>query len=725
MADSPLSVTQELALVMERLRAGFSRYKQDTIIDSGWYEPIGVKEQHTYYVNGPPDDDRIDELCAILKPDGSWPGVIYTGTPEEETKAWVVAPQTHVLWMLLLAEGLAHPRSRHRESDRVGKTLVRAMEFWLAAPRGAGNWWWQQIGAPRWLTRVLVLARAFIPAALMAQAAQTFGTAGKDAPWGAPMKEMAQAAVWSGETLVVHGVLIGDPDRVRMGVAMVESVMGVQEGFSEGLQRDWSFHQAGPALYSGGSGYHFAVDVSRLVWQLSDTRWSIDEALVDNLRLYLLEHQQWIVRGQTYDPGVLGREISRPGRSARLLVDACDNLLRIPRLMDDEELRAMRDRLLEPVGHSVSPLSGSRVYWRSDYVVHHRQEFFASVRMHSTRLRNTEVPRNLEGISNHHMADGALFVMCHGREYDRVFPAWNWRRIPGTTAVQSDEPLDPARVARKGESAFAGGATDGRNSCAGMRLWRDGLSAAKTWFLLDDMIFCLGSGISDKSGRTVATSIDQCRMVGDAIAGGNGKQILAHRAHTLTGPSWLWHDHMGYLFLEKARVGVAPGPRSGDWGVCNGQRAGQTETEVMFDAWIDHGVHPTDAGYAYVVMPGSTADDLDRFMVTPSAVILRKDRQAHAVFMARRSLFMAVCFEPCTIRVPGFAGSVKVSMPCALMIQHKAGQAVVWASSPEHATGLLKVKLSFAQGLILEREVELELPSGRDAGSTVGTGMVV
>jgi chondroitin AC lyase len=725
MADSPLSVSQDMALVMERLKAGFSRYKQDTIIDSGWYEPIGVREQHTFYVNGPPDDDRIDELCAIMRPDGSWPGVVYSGNPEEETKAWVVAPQTHVLWMLLLAEGFAHPRSRHRDSEHVGRVLVKALTFWMSGSRGPGNWWWYQIGSPRWLTRVLVLARGVIPEDLMEAALGTMNDAGKDSPWGSPMKEMAQAAVWSGETMLIQGVLRGDAERARAGVAMVESVMDIQEGFHEGLQRDWSFHQAGPALYSGGSGYHFAVDVTRLVWQVSDTRFAINEGLVDNLRLYLLEHQQWIVRGQTYDPGVLGREIARPGRSARLLVDACDNLLRIPALMDDEELRAMRDRLLEPVGHSVSPLSGSRIYWRSDYAVHHRQEFFASVRMHSTRLKNTETPRNLEGISSHHMADGALFVMCHGREYDRVFPAWNWRRIPGTTAVQSDEPLDAVRVARKGESAFAGGATDGRNSCLGMRLWRDGLSAAKSWFLVDDMIFCMGSGISDKSGRNVATSIDQCRMVGDAIVGGNGKQILPYREHTLTGPGWLWHDHVGYLFLEKARVGVAPGPRPGDWGVCNGQRAGQAEAACMFDAWIDHGVHPTDAGYAYVVMPGSTADDLDRFIVTPGASVVRKDRQAHALFMPRRSLFMAVCFEPCMMHVPGFAGTVRVSMPCALLIQHKAGQAVIWASSPEHAHGTLKVKLSFAQGLILDREVELELPSGVDAGSTVGTGIVV
>jgi chondroitin AC lyase len=725
MSESPLSVTQDMALVMERLKAGFTRYKQDTIIDSGWYEPIGVREQHTYYVNGAPDDDRIEELCAIQREDGSWPGVVYSGTPEEETKAWVVAPQTHVLWMMLLAEGLSQPRSRNYESSQVAQTLVLALRYWLGSTHGTGNWWWHRIGSPRWLSRVLVLARGYIPNDLMDKAMGVFAEAGKDAPWGAPMKDMAQAAVWSGETMLIHGILMGDAARMMAGTRMLESVMSVQAGNGEGLQRDWSFHQAGPALYSGGSGYHFSVDVSRMAWQLSDTRFALDPALVDNLRLFLLEHQQWIVRGQTYDPGVLGREIARPGRSARLLVDACDNLLRIPALMDDEELRAMRDRLLEPVGHSVSPLMGSRVYWKSDYLVHHRQEFFVSVRMHSTRLRNTEVPRNLEGISSHHMADGALFIMCNGREYDRVFPAWNWRRIPGTTAVQSEGPLDMTKVARKGESAFAGGATDGRNSCAGYRLWRDGLSAAKSWFLVDDMVLCLGSGVSDKSGRTVATAIDQCRMVGDAIAGGNGKQILAYRAHTLNNPGWLWHDHVGYVFLEPVRVGVDPGPRPGDWGVCNGQRAGQTETVCMFDAWIDHGVHPTDAGYAYVVMPGATADDLDRFAVTPGAVVLRKDRQAHAVFVGRKSLFMAVCFEPCAVQVPGLAGSVRVNMPCTLLIQHKAGQVVIWASSPEHATGILKVNLRFAQGAILDREVELELPGGADAGSTVGTGIMV
>jgi chondroitin AC lyase len=51
------------------------------------------------------------------------------------------------------------------------------------------------------------------------------------------------------------------------------------------------------------------------------------------------------------------------------------------------------------------------------YFVHQRKNYFASVRMYSSRQNNVEEPYNEEGLKNHHLPDGSNFFIA------------NWQRI--------------------------------------------------------------------------------------------------------------------------------------------------------------------------------------------------------------------------------------------------------------------------------------------------------
>jgi chondroitin AC lyase len=40
-----------------------------------------------------------------------------------------------------------------------------------------------------------------------------------------------------------------------------------------------------------------------------------------------------------------------------------------------------------------------------------------------------------------------MYLYQSGKEYKNIFPFWDWKRIPGTTTLQDDEPL-PVLTAR-------------------------------------------------------------------------------------------------------------------------------------------------------------------------------------------------------------------------------------------------------------------------------------
>ena len=99
------------------------------------------------------------------------------------------------------------------------------------------------------------------------------------------------------------------------------------------------------------------------------------------------------------------------------------------------------------------------------------------------------------------MSDGCTNIVTQGNEYANIFPAWNWRRIPGTTAPQLDTiPMAASDWQTRGTSTFAGGVSDsiyGVSAYAYMDNYAGvNTGAKKAWFFFDNEVVCLGSGIN-------------------------------------------------------------------------------------------------------------------------------------------------------------------------------------------------------------------------------------
>jgi chondroitin AC lyase len=353
------------------------------------------------------------------------------------------------------------------------------------------------------------------------------------------------------------------------------------------------------------------------------------------------------------------------------------------------------------------PLNGNRHYWCSDYMAHQRPQFFASVRMFSSRLINTEVV-NDEGKRSHHLADGCTFVYRSGDEYRDIFPVWDWSKVPGTTAEQTE--LSPAAGGPryKTDAVFVGGVSDGTYGLAAQELRRESLRARKAWLMLDDGFVALGAGISCDSDRPVVTSVNQC--------------LLRGRVVEAPGANFVWHDGVAYLFPAGQKFRVTHGAQTGRWSDI-GVGSDKPVTEQVFSLWLDHGARPRGAAYVYVVMPGVSAEEAARRAKNSGVEVLSNDPTLQAVRVPKLGLVGVVFWS--AGRLESGRQTVGVDQPCLLMAQGRGRRLRVSVANPLNEP--VRVRVMIGRKVAGENAVRtvagtiitFDLPGGPAAGSTV------
>ncbi len=447
---------------------------------------------------------------------------------------------------------------------------------------------------------------------------------------------------------------------------------------------------------------------------LAGTGLAFPKEKIDLIGHLALDGTQWMTRESASDFGAEGREITRRGQSAEYLAVVAERMLQL-KTGREEELRALAARARGQ--RDAPPLVGNRHFWRADMMAHHRAKYYASARMHSRRLANTDGPANSEGLLSHHLADGCLVLMQRGDEYRDIFGVWDWRKIPGTTVRQKAELAGSPR--RMGTTDFVGGVSDGDYGLAACDFERSGLRARKSWFFLDDEIVCLGAGITAPPGEPVVTTINQCHLNGEVVltsADGNGSERLQQGEHVAAGAKWFWHDLVGYVFVEPTEVHVQNGPKSGSWHASNRRYPERADTRDLLTAWIDHGAEPQGAKYAYVVVPAIGRDEVAGYTAEVPVRVLANSEKLQAVVQERLGLVGAAFYEPGKLEVrPGYG--VEVDRACLMLVRELDRRLEVTVANPENEGGEVRVKVF--TGEAEAKEVVVRLPEGLEAGRSV------
>lgn len=633
--------------------------------------------------------DPIAEWLATQAADGSWPDVRYD---DAVRGAWRTAAHLDRLWRLAQATFTTPDAG-------ILARIGRGLACWFRLDPRNSNWWWNEIGVPTYLGNILLVLGAAAEPTWRAQGCAIMRRS-NHAKW------TGQNLVWGVNVQIVRGCLEDDAKAVAAGFNRLFGEIIIAPPGTEGVQADFSFHQHGSVLYSGGYGQGFSIDGARLIACAHGTRFQAPETIIGIIGSYLLDGQRWMLRGGTWDFGVVGREFCRAGKTARPLAQAARLMagLGLPR---QDEFARLADSI---AGDRPDPaFAGNRHFWRSDYMAHQRPGFAASARMHSRRLFNTDALINDENRRSHFIADGAFCLMRDGGEYTGIFPVWDWQRIPGITCEQRPAMPDPKLVRRTGPTAFVGGVSDGSCGLAAMQHRRDKLTAHKAWFFLDDAVVCLGAGITCASQLPVLTSLNQC----------------LRRGPVERAPAWVWHDQVGYALLAPGDLLLTDGPQRGRWSDIGGGATTEVELPV-FSLALAHGRRPRDAAYAYAVLPGLDTAALPAWCRQPPVRVLANTPSLQAVHHPASGLTGAVFHRPG--RLDG-AITLAVNRPCLVLMRREADGVSLSVANPANKALTVLVDL----GLVLEgakptaegSRVRFDLPGGAEAGRSVTQRFVI
>jgi len=642
------------------------------------------------------------------QPNGGWEDIDYANT---NATAW--APANHVNRAYRMAQAYAQPESPQHGKPELKQAILRAFDLWTRERPKCPNWRYNAIGVPRTMYRLMLL----IEGALSKEQRE----AGLAVLEAAKLGMTGQNLVWVAEVTLARGCLAKEPWLVQVAFDSIAKEVRVTTG--EGVQPDCSFYQHGQQFYSGGYGRGFSQDCPQFAVLARGTCFQFQPEKLDILSSYLLDGQQWLARGATFDYSACGREISRRGAgSANGLAGACRDMAQLdsPR---KAEFAAFAARLEKPTPQNA--LVGNKHFWRVDYMAHHRPDFMASVRMTSPRTLQTETC-NDESLLGRHLSDGLMNLYRTGDEYKGIFPVWDWKRLPGITCELTDDP-PVTKNGQRGLRPFVGGVSDGQYGLAAMDFARGKLTAKKAWSFFDNEVVCLGAGLTCPTDFPVITSVNQCLRKGDVLVSAGGPARVAQRGQqTLNGPAWIHHDGVGYLFPEHAQLVLKDERQTGNWWQINHVYPKDEVSEDVFSLWINHGKQVADGGYQYVVLPGIAAAALAAYAQTPPTEVLENTPDLQAVRQRNTKTIAAAFYQPGKLTVPN-GPSLAVDRPCLLLTRQTDKGLELALSNPENKP--LEVIVEVGAKLTGEgctwseqdgvSRIRFGLPEGGEAGKSV------
>lgn len=673
-----------------------------------------------------------------------------------------------------LATAWATPGTSSAGSAEAADALLSALRFtydtaYHPAARESGNWWFWEIGAPRALMDTCVLLRGRLPAADLADYLTVVDRFCPDADRRTNSPTLSETGANRTDKAVIvalRGLLGRSTDKLSSARDALSDVRdsGRNSLFrytssGDGFHEDGSFVQHGVVAYTGSYGTVLLGGAAHLLSLLAGSPWAVADPKVSVMYDAVERSFAPVIFDGLIMDAVRGRAVSRERAgdhrdgaaavAAILLLasgapaDRADRWRALAKgwltrnrstpfaaLATLPQLALAKAVLDDPAIPAGARTTGSFVFADMDRVVHRRPGWAFTLSLSSRRISAYEAG-NGENLHGWYTGDGMTYLYDGeglGQFNDGFWPTVDPYRLPGTTV----DPRERADLGTGGgtstyrpANAVAGGAVlDGRHTVAAMELVGAGgstLRARKSWFLLDNAVVALGAGITASDGRTVETVVEnrnlgakgRNRLLVDGVErGGSGAVSRADWAH-LDGTG-------GYVFPGATALNVLREERAGTWRSINtgADTGGSTDSVARRYAtlWLDHGVSPTDAGYAYVLLPGASAAATAVWSRSRPVRIVANDTTAQAV-EDRRSGLTAVHFWGA-----GSAAGITASGPVTLLVRRRGAHLSVAVADPGRTGTVVSVELPFRVRSIAAADDTVTVTPGARPVLTVAVG---
>lgn len=408
---------------------------------------------------------------------------------------------------------------------------------------------------------------------------------------------------------------------------------------SDGFYADGSFVFHSNIAYTGHYGLVLLGDIPKIVNLLQGSAWQITDPNLTNVYNWAISSFEPLVyHGATMDM-VRGRVVSWSYETES--EDGSSTLSAMQQIAEfapPSVVTALTNFINSP-----QPAVGQYHFASMDRVVAVRTNFSFGISMSSSRIANYE-SINSGNLHGWFQGDGMTYLYLGKNESQfssDFWPTVDPYHLPGTT-IETNSHANSAGEAQTTDQNWVGGAQVANTyGVAGMSMhsWNTTLFGKKSWFMFDNEIVCLGAGITC-SGPAEVHTVAENRRLGSPITNSftlNGTAITPTVGWSSNLPSatasWCALGGVGgyYFPAGSSNLQVTLTANSGSWSQINSGDSSTVYTDDYLKLWFDHGLTPTNSGYAYVVLPSMSATSVSNYANNPDILILTNSAFAQAV----------------------------------------------------------------------------------------------
>ena len=501
------------------------------------------------------------------------------------------------------------PDAKEAYKDQV----IRLLEHWIKNDYSNPNWWHNKLSDPNILGEIGILMKPELDADQIRQLAVLVGRGSYSvdptlyAYTGANAVDLAMSSI-------KFGALIGNASSVRSALRVVSRALKYSN--SEGIKKDGTFFQHGNRLYMGGYGLVFIGGMAKIIGMVDGTDFMFSADQLEPMAAFILKGLKTASFGNTLDPTVMGRSVSR--LNAQPLPGIVPTLVTLA----NTDGMPHRDEIMAyaySIAGNTKQNYGLNWFDDAKFLVVNNGDFYFSFRSGDRSLYYSEITNDENILCYNSSFPGVTTIMHTGNEYRDISPVYDYSFIPGTTAVrETDEELaahsDPTYRSLKGTygSAVAEGA-----AAVFAKTTHEGIEMTVSCFATDNAVILLGAGMKDGAGRQMFTTLDQSYFTGEFSQDGNT----------------VIHNGIKYELLEGGTLIAENVHRAGSW-----RRNNLTYSDIPAEGDIFTVYTENTGSYAYTVMSENTDAEFEVIENTPSVQAVRlPDGRIATAFLARGS----------------------------------------------------------------------------------------
>ncbi|HDF7089993.1 TPA: polysaccharide lyase 8 family protein [Staphylococcus aureus] len=516
------------------------------------------------------------------------------------------------------------------------------------------NWWDYEIGTPRALTNTLILLqedftdeekkkytapiKTFAP-----DSDKILSSVGKSEPAkGGNLVDISKVKL-------LESIIEEDKDMMKKSIDSFNTVFTYAQNSATGKERN-GFYKDGSYIdhqdvpYTGAYGVVLLEGISQMMPMIKETPFNDSNQNDTTLKSWIDDgFMPLIYKGEMMDLS-RGRAISRENETSHSAsATVMKSLLRLSDTMDKStkakykkivktsvesdssykqtdylssysDISKMKS-LMEDSTISTNGLTQQlKIYNDMDRVTYHHKglDFAFGLSMTSKNVARYE-SINGENLKGWHTGAGMSYLYNSDVKHyrDNFWATADMKRLAGTTTLDNEEPK--STDVKKSSKTFVGGTKfDDQHASIGMDFENQDktLTAKKSYFILNDKIVFLGTGIkSTDSSKNPVTTIEN-RKANDYKLYKDDTQTT-NSDNQETNSLFLestnsTQNNIGYHFLNESKITVKKESHTGKWSDINKSQKDIQKTDEYYEVTQKHS--NTDSKYAYVLYPGLSKD---------------------------------------------------------------------------------------------------------------------